>query len=137
MKNLNLEIKSIKVSSVLNRNTREYGKKHLIDGNLETCWNSDQGSPQHIIIDFNDPLCINKIEFTFQGGFVGKTAEIYAFENENPLLLETVHPLDSNALQAFPLKNQKSFLRYKINFPASTDFYGRITLYSLSLLGPE
>uniref|UniRef100_A0A2K5S0U0 Nuclear receptor 2C2 associated protein n=2 Tax=Cebidae TaxID=9498 RepID=A0A2K5S0U0_CEBIM len=31
-----------RVSSVLNRNTRQFGKKHLFDQNEETCWNSDQ-----------------------------------------------------------------------------------------------
>lgn len=28
--------------SVLNRNTRQFGKKHLFDQDEETCWNSDQ-----------------------------------------------------------------------------------------------
>lgn len=27
---------------MLNRNTRQFGKKHLFDQNEETCWNSDQ-----------------------------------------------------------------------------------------------
>jgi hypothetical protein len=31
-----------RVSSVLNRATREFGKQHLLDGNTDTCWNSDQ-----------------------------------------------------------------------------------------------
>ena len=29
------------VSSVLQKNHREFGKKHLYDGKSETCWNSD------------------------------------------------------------------------------------------------
>ena len=33
---------SFSVSSVLNRDTREFGKKNLFDGCEETCWNSDQ-----------------------------------------------------------------------------------------------
>jgi hypothetical protein len=32
---------SIVVSSVLNKNAKEYGKKFLYDGKDETCWNSD------------------------------------------------------------------------------------------------
>lgn len=31
-----------RVSSVLNRNTRQFGKKHMFDQDEETCWNSDQ-----------------------------------------------------------------------------------------------
>lgn len=33
---------SCRVSSVLNRNSRQFGKKHLFDQDEETCWNSDQ-----------------------------------------------------------------------------------------------
>lgn len=31
-----------RVSSVLNRDVKQYGKKYLFDCNEETCWNSDQ-----------------------------------------------------------------------------------------------
>ena len=31
-----------KVSSVLGKDVRNYGKQHLFDGKEETCWNSDQ-----------------------------------------------------------------------------------------------
>lgn len=31
-----------RVSSVLNRDTKQYGKQYLFDGNEETCWNSGQ-----------------------------------------------------------------------------------------------
>ena len=32
---------AVQVSSVLQKNHREYGKKFLYDGKSETCWNSD------------------------------------------------------------------------------------------------
>ena len=32
----------VKVSSVLNRQVREYGKIFMFDGREDTCWNSDQ-----------------------------------------------------------------------------------------------
>lgn len=31
-----------RVSSVLNRDVKQFGKKHLFDDDEETCWNSDQ-----------------------------------------------------------------------------------------------
>ncbi len=40
--NLLKENKKIKVSSVLQRDVKNYGKQYLIDGNEDTCWNSDQ-----------------------------------------------------------------------------------------------
>ena len=48
-----------KVSSVLNRNVKEFGKKHLFDGNEDTCWNSEQGSPQwiHIVFEEEKTVC--------------------------------------------------------------------------------
>lgn len=32
----------LRVSSVLNRDTKQFGKKHLVDNDDDTCWNSDQ-----------------------------------------------------------------------------------------------
>lgn len=31
-----------RVSSVLNRDVKQFGKKYMFDSNEETCWNSDQ-----------------------------------------------------------------------------------------------
>ena len=45
---------TISVSSVLQKKHKEYGKKHLYDGKEETCWNSDQGMPQHVTVCFAD-----------------------------------------------------------------------------------
>ena len=36
------EICKISVSSVLDRNKKEYGKQYLYDAREDTCWNSDQ-----------------------------------------------------------------------------------------------
>ena len=38
----------VKVSSVLNRNVKEFGKQFLFDDREDTCWNSEQGTPQLI-----------------------------------------------------------------------------------------
>ena len=32
----------IRVSSVLNRDVKQFGKQFMFDNNDETCWNSDQ-----------------------------------------------------------------------------------------------
>ncbi|RMB89773.1 hypothetical protein DUI87_33788 [Hirundo rustica rustica] len=68
-----------RVSSVLNRDVKHFGKQHLFDGSEETCWNSDQP---------------------------------HRFQVE-----ETV--LD----------------KLKITFGSSTDFFGRIVVYHLGVLG--
>lgn len=58
-----------RVSSVLNRDTKSYGRQFLCDGKEETCWNSDQGDEQWIVVNFGKPVKISKIELKFQGGF--------------------------------------------------------------------
>lgn len=40
------------MSSVLNRDAKQFGKKHMFDASEETCWNSDQVSCT------GDPLCL-------------------------------------------------------------------------------
>ena len=42
MELLEKESCKISVSSVLDRNGKEYGKQFLLDGEEDTCWNSDQ-----------------------------------------------------------------------------------------------
>ena len=38
-----------RVSSTLNRDTKQFGKKHLFDDREETCWNSDQVSQNDVL----------------------------------------------------------------------------------------
>ncbi|KAJ1655760.1 Nuclear receptor 2C2-associated protein [Dispira simplex] len=71
-------IETLRVSSVSSRDTKNYGKQHLIDGNDETCWNSDQGTPQFIIIKFTRQVSLAVLKIMFQGGFVGKSAQLWA-----------------------------------------------------------
>ncbi len=54
------------VSSVLNRNVKEFGKGYLFDGRDDTCWNSDQGSPQWVVVAFEEPVTVRAVEITFQ-----------------------------------------------------------------------
>lgn len=55
-----------RVSSVLGRNTRELGKQHLFDGSAETCWNSDQGTPQWVALRWPSPVQVTSIIAQFQ-----------------------------------------------------------------------
>ncbi|KAI8148352.1 galactose-binding domain-like protein [Fennellomyces sp. T-0311] len=130
----------IKVSSVLNRDTTTFGKQHLIDGSEETCWNSEQGLPQHILVDFGgSPVTVESVQFTFQGGFVGKKctalASLPGAPNDYCVDLGAFYPQDINPTQTFPLACPDAIQRLKIIFEESTDFYGRITVYKMDILG--
>ena len=120
-----------KVSSVLNKNVKEFGKKFLFDGREDTCWNSDQGSPQFVLISFEKPPeKISQLQIQFQGGFVGTQCHVVVNETQTVEFF----PEDSNKLQTFSLDNVENCESLKIVFGASTDFFGRITIYQLKLL---
>ncbi|SAM01474.1 hypothetical protein [Absidia glauca] len=129
----------IKVSSVLNRDTTSFGKQHLIDGTEETCWNSEQGLPQHILVDFGTPAILQTINLTFQGGFVGKTCVALGSTPDQPndynVTLATFYPQDINPMQSFAMVCDQPIQRLKLVFEESTDFYGRITIYKFDVLG--
>ncbi|KAG0079599.1 Nuclear receptor 2C2-associated protein [Linnemannia elongata] len=93
----------IKVSSVLNRETTLYGKQFLTDNSEETCWNSEAGTPQFIVIDF------------------GRKVNIETFQ--------LIFPVAESERQTTS--------RVKIVFESSTDFFGRITVYKLDILGQD
>ncbi|KAG0327297.1 Nuclear receptor 2C2-associated protein [Dissophora globulifera] len=95
----------IKVSSVLNRETSLYGKQFLTDNSEETCWNSEAGTPQFIVVDFGRKVQVDTIQLMFQGGF--------------------------------PVPECGETSRIKIVFESSTDFFGRITVYKLDILGRD
>ena len=118
-----------KVSSVLGKNVKEFGKQFLFDDHEDTCWNSDQGSPQFISLNFDSVVkTIKEIQIQFQGGFVGKECHIIV-NNQDPV---SFFPEDSNKLQSFDLEFS-NVQTMKIVFNDSTDLFGRITIYQLKL----
>jgi hypothetical protein len=80
---------------------------------------------------------------TFQGGFVGQDAlvETGCLSSTSLQPLVTIYGLmDNNDRQSFSLApcdgTAAKPCRYmKISFPSSTDFYGRVTVYSLQVFG--
>ena len=54
------------VSSTLNRNHKEFGKKHLLDGRADTCWNSDMGLPQQVSVVFREPHRLSSVSILAQ-----------------------------------------------------------------------
>ncbi|KAF9358150.1 Nuclear receptor 2C2-associated protein [Mortierella sp. NVP85] len=140
----------IKVSSVLNRETALYGKQFLTDDSNETCWNSEPGSSQFIVVDFGRMVEITALQLMFQGGFVGKTCQLFVMTEEGKMV-ETMafYPEDINPLQicihflecltiiSSNKTQRQSTSRIKIFFESSTDFFGRITVYKLDILGHD
>lgn len=91
------------------------------------------------MLDFPSPVSVESIVFQFQGGFVGKTCVAIgstpSSPNEYNVEIGTFYPQDINPTQTFNFPATEGLKRVKIIFEESTDFYGRITVYKLDILG--
>ncbi|XP_065060144.1 nuclear receptor 2C2-associated protein-like [Rhopilema esculentum] len=125
----------IRVSSVLNKNVKQYGKKFMFDGKEDTCWNSDQGQQQVIGFQSSCPVLINEIQIQFQGGFAGKECELEMQSEDGKVTTFNFYPEDINQMQIFPVPSTVLTSSFKLNFNTSTDFFGRIIIYQLKLFG--
>ncbi|XP_057182147.1 nuclear receptor 2C2-associated protein isoform X2 [Triplophysa rosa] len=127
-----------RVSSVLNRDVKQFGKKFMFDANEETCWNSDQGGCQWVILEFPQPVKATELRLQFQGGFSGKTSKLEGSAEEEDLKhILDFYPEDNNCLQSFPIPDAPLVQRLKIVFENSADFFGRIIVYTLDILGEK
>lgn len=128
----------VRVSSVLNRDVKQFGKKHLFDNDDDTCWNSDQGLPQWIYVSFDEPQALDAVSISiqFQGGFCGDNCILEAYDEANTVINKLpFYPDDTNSIQNFeiPFEKKTSIKALKLVFQKSTDFFGRIIVYKLDL----
>ncbi|XP_053539213.1 nuclear receptor 2C2-associated protein [Ictalurus punctatus] len=127
-----------RVSSVLNRDVKQFGKKFMFDCSEETCWNSDQGECQWVLLEFPGPVRMSELKLQFQGGFSGKSCKLEgSIKDGNLEHIMDFYPEDNNSLQSFPIQNAPLVQKLKIVFENSTDFFGRIIVYSLDILGEQ
>ncbi|NWZ39028.1 NR2CA protein, partial [Brachypodius atriceps] len=132
-----------RVSSVLHRDVKHFGKQHLFDGSEETCWNSDQGTSQWVTLDFPRPVRVSQLHIQFQGGFSSRLCTLEGCRTGEELVkISELYPQDSHAMQiSFPrmvtgFQVEETVLdKLKITFGSSTDFFGRIVVYHLGVMG--
>ncbi|NXQ89235.1 NR2CA protein, partial [Nyctibius grandis] len=132
-----------RVSSVLNRDVKQFGKKHMFDGSEETCWNSDQGTCQWVTLDFPRTVKVSQLHVQFQGGFSSRLCTLEGCRaGEEPVKISELYPEDTNAMQISFATLRAGFQveemeldKLKITFENSTDFFGRIVVYHLGVLG--
>ncbi|XP_027520131.1 nuclear receptor 2C2-associated protein isoform X1 [Corapipo altera] len=124
-----------RVSSVLNRDVKQFGKQHMFDASEETCWNSDQGTCQWVTLDFPRPVKVSQLQVQFQGGFSSQLCTLEGCRaGEELVKISELYPQDSHAMQRFQVE-ETVLDRLKITFENSTDFFGRIVVYHLGVLG--
>ncbi|KAG7514689.1 hypothetical protein JOB18_040305 [Solea senegalensis] len=125
-----------RVSSVLNRDVKQFGKKFMFDSDEETCWNSDQGECQWVSLEFPQSVRVSELKVQFQGGFSAKTCRLEGCPKDGDLtVISHLYPEDNNSLQSFPIQEAPAVDKVKIMFENSADFFGRIIIYSLDILG--
>ncbi|TMW67150.1 hypothetical protein Poli38472_012266 [Pythium oligandrum] len=129
-----------RVSSVLDRNKTLYGADHMLSSDVTTCWNSAQGSPQQILLQFHRAVRIERLDIMFQGGFVGQDVDV-RFKRSSGAEWNTaehvdVDPEDTNDLQTFACALD-DVDALQLVFKRSTDFYGRVIIYRLDVLGED
>lgn len=125
----------IRVSSVLNKATKQHGKMFMLDGKEETHWSSDQGSTQFVSFFFQIPQKISHFKIQFQGGFAAQSIRLI-IETDDPQtgFSETFYPKDSLQIQHFDLKRKvDSMVSALFIFEESSDFFGRIVVYKLEI----
>uniref|UniRef100_A0A8C6X1D6 Nuclear receptor 2C2-associated protein n=1 Tax=Naja naja TaxID=35670 RepID=A0A8C6X1D6_NAJNA len=126
-----------RVSSVLNREVKQFGKKYMFDGNEETSWNSDQGATQWLTMEFPQTVQASQIQIQFQGGFASRKFILQGGQKGEALsTVAEFYPEDNNSPQSFPFKAEP-LDKLKITFQNSSDFFGRIIIYHLDILGQK
>ncbi|NWU73227.1 NR2CA protein, partial [Pterocles burchelli] len=124
-----------RVSSVLNRDVKQFGKKRMFDGSEETCWNSDQGTCQWVTLDFPRTVRVSQLHIQFQGGFSSRLCTLEGCRmGEELVKISDLYPEDINAMQ-ISFVEETVLDKLKITFGNSTDFFGRVVVYHLGVLG--
>ena len=77
-----------KVSSVYNNNTIENGKDFMFDNEEDTCWSSNQGKLQFVLIAYEVLKDIKEISLRSQGGFCPKVILNFNFYEVDVLYSE-------------------------------------------------
>lgn len=131
---------TVKASSTLRRDVVLNGPKHVLD-DTEHCWNSDQGTPQWLQLDFGKLVDIQAVAITFQGGFVGLDCRVLVGSGEKAPASQVAafEPDDVNKPQTFTVDadRAKAVAKMRLVFGKSTDSFGRIVIYSVKVQGSE
>ena len=133
----------VRASSVLNRAADFQAKNMFVED--DTCWNSDadENNGQWLLFDFLGKVVrLKSVRIMFQGGFVGQegTIEMKDSKEGEPkktIVMDEIKRIeDSNDLQTWNIPDSDINAKFiRITFPTSTDFYGRVTIYKMCLIG--
>uniref|UniRef100_A0AAQ5ZMN2 SUN domain-containing protein n=1 Tax=Amphiprion ocellaris TaxID=80972 RepID=A0AAQ5ZMN2_AMPOC len=94
------------------------------------------GECQWVSLEFPKSVKVSELKVQFQGGFSAKTCTLEGCPKDgDSAVLSQFYPEDNNSLQSFPIQEAPAVDKVKIMFENSADFFGRIIVYSLDVLG--
>lgn len=159
---IELVIIHARASSIWQHDTRQFGPQHALDSQSMDAWKSapseDSNPLAYYEIHFHRPVNVREMRVQFQGGFVGMDCIVFQkkfeksheskkcddgqeWEELEELFLD---PIESNDIQTFPVdedmipnESNDPCIALRIEFSKSTDFYGRIVIYSVEVWGIE
>ena len=140
-----------RASSTWQLNTKKFGPLNALDNKTEDAWKSaasENNNPlQYYEVHFKRDVKVHEIKVQFQGGFVGMDCIVFQKSSDNDdweefeeLYMETI---ESNEVQCFGVEfspdqsDVEPCRSIRIEFGKSSDFYGRIVIYSLEIWGIE
>lgn len=132
-------VKRVTASSILNDDKLLYSPASVLHHGDDSVWNSDGGLPQWLQLKFSEPVTVRQLSVTFQGGFAGTEYTISGAasgRSKDLAQVATGHCEDSNEPQQLDIGDglpTASLLR--VTFNKAADFYGRIMVYEVSVLG--
>lgn len=102
-----------------------------------------QGLPQSVSLSFPAPVRPAALSLTFAGGFVGTHCSLSSCATATRkawVVQHRFYPADSNKRQDFAFAAEagdagEASQEWKIEFEKGSDFFGRITIYDLELIG--
>lgn len=132
-------VKRVTASSILNDDKSLYSPASVLQHGNDSVWNSDGGLPQWLQLKFSEPVTVRQLSITFQGGFAGTEYTISSAasgRSKDLAPVATGRCEDSNEAQQLDLGDglpATSLVR--VTFNQAADFYGRIMVYEVSVLG--
>lgn len=78
---------------------------------------------------------VTQLRIQFQGGFAAKQIQLEGIKDESLVGKCEFHPHDTNQVQEFKLEEPITSSVFKLILNSSFDFYGRIIIYHLDIIG--
>ncbi|NXI20614.1 NR2CA protein, partial [Irena cyanogastra] len=95
-----------------------------------------QGTSQWVTLDFPRPVKLSELHVQFQGGFSSRLCTLEGCRTGEELVkISELYPQDSHAMQISFQVEETVLEKLKITFGSSTDFFGRVVVYHLGVLG--